>query len=78
MEGSCPSESTCTFAVIEGSIELVRSDGTTDTVDAPASVTVTGDELSDPQLYPFDALDEWQFDNLTRDQDNGFDGAGQI
>ncbi len=75
---SCLSETICTFAVIEGSIELVRSDGTTDTVEAPASITVTGDEISDPQLYPFDAVDVWQFDNLTRDQGSGFDGPGQI
>ncbi len=47
-------------------------------MDAPASVTVTGDEISDPQLYPFDAVDVWQFDNLTRDQGSGFDGPGQI
>lgn len=76
---SCPSETTCTFAVIEGSIELVLSAGATDTVDAPASVTVTGSEISDPQLLPFDAaFGVWLFDNATRDQDNGFDGPGQI
>jgi len=75
---SCLSETTCTFAVVEGSLELALTNGTTDSVDAPASVTVTSDEISDPQPIPFDALDEWQGDNLTRDQDNGFDGAGQI
>lgn len=76
----CPSETTCIFAVVEGTLNVVLTDGTIVTLVAPQVLTVEAGEAGDPQPLPFDTGfgDDWLIDNGLRDTTLGFDDPGVI
>ena len=76
----CRSETSCTFAVVEGTIEVILPDGTVIVLTAPESLTIDAGDVGDPQPLPFDSgfYDDWLLDNGRRDVDNGFAGPGEI
>lgn len=69
----CPSETECTFTVLEGAVEVI-GDGENVTVEAGESVTVTDDEISAPVLIDGAPLEEdaWLARNAGLDVDAGF------
>ncbi len=68
---ACPTPISCTFAVLEGTVEVATSDGATIVLGAGEEVTLT-DDGSEPQVAPTDPDDAWVVRNAELDVDAGF------
>lgn len=70
----CPTSDTCTFTVVEGTLEVTLLDGTTITVESGQQITVTADGDTDgPHPTPASFADDpWLVRNTTLDLDQDF------
>lgn len=77
----CRAPSSCVFTVLEGSIELTLSDGTTIVLVAPSSVKIDATDGAGPiAKVPADGAfgDPWAVDNATRDVTAGFVSSAEM
>lgn len=70
----CRPSPACVFTVLEGSIELALTDGSTVTLTAPESVKVDPNGAGTPTKVPYDVAfaDPWVVDNTERDVTAGY------
>lgn len=70
---TCPDESTCTFDVLDGTVEVTPTTGDPVTVGSGQSVEVTVDDAGAPREIDQSVLeDEWVLRNTDRDSDAEF------
>lgn len=78
----CPDDASCTFTVLEGTVELGLPDGTTVDLVAPSEVTVSADGAEgDPTpVDPEETLasDDWLARNADLDVDEGFAAPDEL